>query len=255
MKFKFITLNIEHGGQLMNDIILFLKKEDADVVFIQEAQSTEDSSTPQHFNTLKTFDKTLNYPYSLFSPQLEVILEDHLVKHGNAIYSKFPLKSLEPIFFDIPYGRIDHFANKQRKDFSQIPQSIQRAMLQLNDQLTIDLFNLHGIWGQDGKDSARRLQMSETIINAIKTSKNCILAGDFNVQPNTQTIKNIETYLNSAFKSSLASTFNMKRKTDPGYATAAVDMIFVSSSIKVLSAICPPVEISDHLPLVCELEL
>jgi endonuclease/exonuclease/phosphatase family metal-dependent hydrolase len=47
----------------------------------------------------------------------------------------------------------------------------------------------------------------------------------------------------------------MKYKDDRGYATAAVDMIFVSSSTKILKKECPDVEVSDHLPLVVELEI
>lgn len=47
----------------------------------------------------------------------------------------------------------------------------------------------------------------------------------------------------------------MKRKTTFGYATAVVDMIFVSGDICVTSKSCPKVDISDHLPLVCEFEI
>ena len=101
----------------------------------------------------------------------------------------------------------------------------------------------------------RRLQMGRIIAKEIQDKKTVILAGDFNLQPDTDTVKLITKHLTSVFGSSLISTFNMKRKTNPGYATAAVDMVFVSTDIRVLSAKCPQVEISDHLPLVCELEL
>ena len=47
----------------------------------------------------------------------------------------------------------------------------------------------------------------------------------------------------------------MKRKTDPGYAAAVVDMIFISKNIEVISHDCPQVDISDHLPLVCKFNI
>ena len=57
------------------------------------------------------------------------------------------------------------------------------------------------------------------------------------------------------FKDELKTTFNMKRKTDPGYAAAVVDMIFISKNIEVISHDCPQVDISDHLPLVCKFNI
>jgi endonuclease/exonuclease/phosphatase family metal-dependent hydrolase len=47
----------------------------------------------------------------------------------------------------------------------------------------------------------------------------------------------------------------MHRKDNPGYATAAVDMLFVSPGIKIIDRQCPDVDISDHLPVVATLEV
>jgi endonuclease/exonuclease/phosphatase family metal-dependent hydrolase len=65
----------------------------------------------------------------------------------------------------------------------------------------------------------------------------------------------LENSLLSVFGNSLATTFNMSQKTNPGYATAAVDMLFISREIKVTSSECPQVNISDHLPLIATLEV
>ncbi|MBU0974285.1 hypothetical protein KKD03_01130, partial [Patescibacteria group bacterium] len=85
-----------------------------------------------------------------------------------------------------------------------------------------------------------------------------LLAGDFNLNTYTKTIKKIENVLESVFKSDLKTSFNLKRKDlekDPGYVTSAVDMMFVSKDVRVIKRSCPDVDISDHLPLVVELEL
>ncbi len=47
----------------------------------------------------------------------------------------------------------------------------------------------------------------------------------------------------------------MRRKKDPGYATSAVDVVYVSPEIKIISRDCPNVDISDHLPLVATLDI
>ena len=47
----------------------------------------------------------------------------------------------------------------------------------------------------------------------------------------------------------------MKHNDKGGYATAAVDMIFVSPNIKIIEHDCPDVDISDHLPLVTTMSI
>ena len=119
-------------------------------------------------------------------------------------------------------------------------------------------WKLCGIWGLDGGDNSARFKMSDIIVEQIKDKEKVLLAGDFNLKPNTQTIKNIEKYLTNVFKDELKSSFNLSRKNlekFPGYATAVVDMLFVSSDIKLLTHSCPQVDVSDHLPLICEFEV
>lgn len=47
----------------------------------------------------------------------------------------------------------------------------------------------------------------------------------------------------------------MRRKSNPGYATSVVDMIFTSPDIRVVSKSCPDVDLSDHFPLIATLEI
>jgi endonuclease/exonuclease/phosphatase family metal-dependent hydrolase len=73
--------------------------------------------------------------------------------------------------------------------------------------------------------------------------------------PNTQVVKNIEQHLVSVFKDELTTTFNMKQKSNPGYATSVVDMMFVSADVKVADHECLQVDVSDHLPLIVTLDV
>src|SRR3989344_1282049 len=152
-------------------------------------------------------------------------------EHGNAVYSKFPITSHSNTFFDVPYGHVNHDELLAKDDFTRIPQAFQKIEIKVNN-MELTIINVHGIWGFDGEDNERRLKMSQMIVDKIKGEKNVILAGDFNVRPETETIRNIEKYLKNVFKDELKSTFNMKRKKDGGYATSVVDMIFVSPKTK-----------------------
>jgi len=100
--------------------------------------------------------------------------------------------------------------------------------------------------------------MSRRIVEQVKGVERVVLCGDFNVRPDTETIGMIEDELVNVFAGELETSFNLKRKDlekYPGYATAVVDMVFVSENIGVVDKKVPGVDVSDHLPLVVELEV
>lgn len=297
IKLKIICLNLWLGGLLFEEILQFLRDENPDIVLLQEVYNSDDLSLKRNFRSFSILRDELNFAYSHFAPAfLEIIESSQLVNdlsigtpianvpnqkimQGNAILSKFPIIDQSIKFYDIPFGnRIDEFAY-----YSVTPRNLQHVLLDLNSsdkeaggQALLDgknisvvsgqklhVFNTQGIWGTHGNDTDRRLKMGDFIVNEVSRSlqsekSSVFLAGDFNLNPNTKTVKKIENILESVFKSNLKTSFNLKRKNlekDPGYATSAVDMMFVSSDIKVLTKSCSNVDISDHLPLEVELEV
>jgi len=91
--------------------------------------------------------------------------------------------------------------------------------------------------------------MAEVVIEAVKDKQNVIVAGDTNAKQTNQAILDIEQHLVSVFKRDMTTTFNMRHKDNPGYATAAVDAVFIDRGMKVIEKQCPDVDVSDHLPL------
>ncbi|MDP2649825.1 MAG: endonuclease/exonuclease/phosphatase family protein [bacterium] len=251
MKIKFITINTWHGGKLWDPLVEFIKRENPDIAIMQEVYNGDDENLDKNYRALLELRKALNYKYDSFAPN--AIIESKIgdIEQGNLILSKFPILNQKVIFFDVPYGKFQH---EGVHDFRLFPSSLQNAQVDLGDKI-VNLFNIHGIWDFHGKDSKRRLKMSEKITSQVKDKENVILAGDFNVNYDTKTIGNVKNYLNNIFDGELKTSFNMKRKRDGGYATSAVDMIMVSKNIKVLSHLCPEVDLSDHLPLIAELEI
>ncbi len=254
MRFKFITLNIEHGGKLLNKAIEFINKEQPELLFLQEAQSTDLKTAKQHYRTISEIQSSIKFPYHIFSPYVEFEFDNTTVLHGNAIFSRYPLSGGKITYFNGQYEKADFYSAKKLHDFTILPHAMQTASMKLADR-EVFLVNVHGVWGTDGGDSPIRSRMVELILDQITGKSSVIVAGDFNFQKNTQAAKTLESHLVSVFKQRLTTTFNMNRKTDLGYASAAVDMVFISNEIKVIAANCPKVEISDHLPLICELEL
>lgn len=252
MKVKVINLNLWFGGKLFDSALGFVKKENPDILLLQEVYDGKNNSFSKNLRTFEIFKKELNLDYYFFSPSfLEKLKDGTKIERGNAIFSKFPIKFKDTIFYDVLYKEC---AEYKIRDYSFIPRSLQHVKIEMNGNI-YDVFNTQGIWGFHGRDSKRRIKMSNTIIKAIEDKQNVILAGDFNVNPDTKTMNNIEQYLTNVFKNELITSFNMKRKDNPGYATAVVDMIFVSNNLKIADHYCPNVDVSDHLPLVCVLDV
>lgn len=244
----------------MNRVIEFINNENPDILVCQEVLNGSGNKLPNNFRTIETFKQRLSFSYLSFSPAFLAVTNYGKINCGNLICSKFPIKSTETIFYDIPYrerktGFVqDHFTSDQIKEFINTPRNLQKVKIKINSK-RVNIYNTQGIWGLDGKDNLKRLKMSQTIVKEIKGKKNVILSGDFNVNSGTDSINNIKNQLQSIFKDELTTSFNMKRKTDPGYAKAVVDMIFVSQEIKAIDHYCPQVDISDHLPLVAIFEV
>lgn len=252
MHIKFICLNLWLGGKLFEPVLEFLKREKPDILALQEVYDGKDPKLERRFRSMEVLKEELSFSHEFFSPACVDVREEGKIVNGNAVFSRFPVVDSKTVFFDVPFGERTNFEGPG--DFTQTPRNIQYAEIEIGDK-KINVFNTQGIWGEDGEDNERRLKMSEVIVREIQDKENVILAGDFNVRPNTKTILNIEKHLNNVFKGELKTTFNMKRKTNPRYATAVVDMILASDNFKIVDHYCPEVDVSDHLPLVCVFEI
>lgn len=251
MKVKILCLNLWQGGNLMDEILTFLKQEDADVVLLQEVYNGHEPSLERKFRSMDVSREELHYRYEYFASALLERTDFGIVEQGNAILSKWPVLESQVYFYDQPYG--------EREDkpeyFEMTPRNLQRVAVDLGSR-TIQVFNTQGVWGKDGDDNDRRLAMAKTIVDAIRPYDSVVLAGDFNVQEKTKTIGLIEEHLVNVFKQDNRRTsFNMKQKMDPGFATAVVDMMFVSPSMRVLEHCQCDENVSDHLALIAMLEI
>lgn len=251
MQIKFVNLNIWSGGKLLDNALDFILKEDPDILNLQEVHNGSGVNLPRDERTLEILNTKLDYKYSFFTKCFKDEATKGKVDKGDAIFSRFPIVSTNSVFFDRPYGS---YSGDKSQDYPILPREIQHAEIKVGEKI-INVFNTQGIWGLDGGDNESRLKMSNIIVDQVKDKENVILSGDFNTNANTKTINNIEKVLISVFKDQLKTTFNMKRKTNLGYATAVVDMVFVSKEIEIISHTCPQVDVSDHFPLVCEFNI
>ena len=255
MKIKLLDLNLYEGGLLMSKIINFFQKENPDILILQEVYDGKASNFPKNLKTLQTLKKMFHSFYFSFSPELCDNRIEGRIELGNAVFSRFPIFSTKTVFINSSYEK-SWLRSNFHEDFTNSPQNLQHLKIKLENK-NLDLINIHGVWGFDGQDNPARFRMGRLIQKELKNYQYTVLAGDFNLTPDTKVVKNIEKHLVNVFKDELKSTFNIKRKRKDkgGYAKAVVDMLFVSKNIKVLSHRCPKLDISDHLPLVCEFNI
>lgn len=175
MRFKFITLNIEHGGKLLNKAIEFINKEQPDLLFIQEAQNTDSKTDKQHYKTISEILSATQFNYHIFAPYVEFEFDGTNVQHGNAIFARYPLISGETTYFNGRYEKADFFGAQKLHDYTRLPHAMQTASLKLPDK-EIFLVNVHGVWGTDGEDSPIRSRMVDLILTQINGRDSVIAA-------------------------------------------------------------------------------
>lgn len=258
MQFKLVQLNTLHGGEIFQPMMDFLKKENGDILHLQEVFSNEQRiHFPNNLNysCFQFIQDNFNYPYTAFVKGFEwQVTPETNLPMGNATFSRFSIDSFHSVYMPDHKGfDYNYYSSKQPKDFSDAPASFVASTLHIGDK-KVKSINIHGVWGFDGEDNPRRLQMRDQILEEIKNDEYVIVSGDFNTTPDTQTMQGLESKLVNVFKNELRTTFNGKRwkHADPTY---VVDYLFVSPNIKVVDHYMPNADISDHMPLVAILEL
>lgn len=251
MKLKLICLNLWQGGNLFDEIVTYIKKEQPDILACQEVFNSHDTTLEIKYRSVDALQEIFNYPYVSFEPCFAEKVAGQQIDQGNAIFSKFPITQSDVTFFDQPYGVRPE---EDPKYYEITPRNIQHVAIDAQGT-TLNVYNVQGIWGKDGWDNERRLAMSQTILDTIGDANHVILTGDFNVQPKTDTIRALEAKFKNIYKDELVTSFNMKHKTDQGYATAVVDMLFTTPDITISKHVVAEDDVSDHLSLIAEIEL
>lgn len=199
------------------------------------------------------------------SPQLlsklsEVLTGFKYVYENEGVLSKNGLLYGEAIF--VKEG-MDIIESGKKRLFRQVKNDIgiyQYARIKINGRL-INIGNIHGKARPGHKlDTKVRINQSKKIIELYKHDENpTIIGGDFNLLPDTKSIKMFEDarYRNLIKEFEIKDTrgilnHNQFKKEERQY---FADYIFVKNGIKVNSFEVPNLKISDHLPLILDFDL
>ncbi len=247
MSMKLITLNT-WGGPILQPLLDFIsaKGKEVDVFCFQEVYHEADPKIYDYerdcfdlFNKIKErLPNYKNYFHEYFKGSYGL---------GMCMTNELNLLSIDDHFVHmhkgfIPEGRLGHHAR-----------NIQIATFE-KDSKKYNIVNFHGLWNGQGKtDTEDRINQSKKIIEALeKLEGEIVFCGDFNLLPDTQSLKMFEDFGLRNLIKEYGITDTRTNLYDKSVRFA--DYIFVSSGIEVKDFKVLPDVVSDHAPLYIEFE-
>lgn len=124
---------------------------------------------------------------------------------------------------------------------------------------TVIVINVHGVPQPGHKlDTEGRLQQSRGIIAELgEKHAPTVLCGDFNLLPHTESIRMVtdKGFRNLIEEYAISTTRNrLAWEQFPDNKQLFADYTFVSSGVRVLDFTVPDIEVSDHLPMIVDID-
>ena len=221
---NFITKEIDY--EIMTDAI---KKCQADIIGLQEMR--DESEAEGYDAQAKIIAEKLGFYYYF----AEAIKFDGKNPYGNALISRYPIKSAETILIPDPIVR--------EYDGYYETRCLLKAVIDVGEGLNVFVSHF-------GLNPDEHRNAVETIVSNI-TTESCVLMGDFNVQPDNPVLAPIMEKLYDT-----AEMFSSPKLTFPtDIPSVKIDYIFVSKDIVVNEADIPEIIASDHRPHTATIEI
>ena len=235
MKIKVMSYNTQHCMNYLTKEIDFdimadtIKKCDADIIGFQEMR--DESDHIEYDAQAKIIAEKLGFDYYYFA---EAIRFDGKDPYGNALISRYPIKSVETILIPAP--------ETKKYDGYYETRCLLKATIDVGSGLNV-LVSHFGL-NPDEQENA-----VETVVSNIP-KEHCVLMGDFNMEPDNPILNPIMQKLYDTAQAFSAPKLSFPSDTP----TVKIDYIFVSKDLKVQFADIPEIVSSDHRPHVATIE-
>ncbi|MEX2340763.1 MAG: endonuclease/exonuclease/phosphatase family protein [Candidatus Paceibacterota bacterium] len=238
---KILQLNI-WGGKLEKQLALFLNREDADVVCLQEVVSVEGGRSYFFLDIHEILAKT-SYKYFYHTPSWSGKYMRREASWGNCILSKTPFKKQHNFYTYLE--EVTDFDFLEDTDHNA-GRSLQHVVVE-TDKGMLNILNHHGHHVHEHKngDDETLRQCGLIADYAKKLEGQVVLCGDFNLVPDSLSLEQINAVLvNHVKERGILST-----RTPLTHKTEACDFIFTSPDIEVKNFQVLDDIVSDHKAL------
>ncbi len=257
---KLISLNIGIKIDNTKEVLEFLNEEKSDIIALQESMRPFDNNVYKQYRIGADIKNNLNdtHKYEFFAP---LFITKEITKNGNTyldfggdveqgtqILSKLPIQRASNNFYYNNYSYGFDATKFKEHDWCR---SFQVTVLNYSDNKRLKVINIHGIWNGTRLGDNRTINQSKSLIDEVKKDNiPVIIVGDFNLLPESESIKMIDVHLKN-----LSTKYNIKTTRGSDRESSVVDYIFVSDKIKVNDFKVLDTNISDHLPLILDFDI
>jgi endonuclease/exonuclease/phosphatase family metal-dependent hydrolase len=241
MKIKILTLNIwryYEWEKRKEKLIRFLKKQDADVILLQEV-ACDERLKDKWKNQVEEINEKIQYPYLSFTNLMKIEKWhdkpiDFKLFYGFGFLSKYPIKKSEVIILP--------FVEKNKKF------GFMHALIETPNE-PVDLINVHF----ENTDKGSKKHLKQTLNWCKRRKIKPIIAGDFNIKLISD-LKDIAekdyeiSYLIKPYKSFLPTKFSNNKLP------VTLDYILADKKrFKITKVECSNKKISDHKPVIADI--
>jgi endonuclease/exonuclease/phosphatase family metal-dependent hydrolase len=238
---QLITLNI-WGGHLRDPLLDFIgSHRDIDIFCLQEvyhnaSKKISNDDKKVHLNIFSDLKALLPEHHALFCPAID--------NYGIAMFLRKDIDLITD-------GILDIYHNPHHPGSGPSHSRTLQWLKCLIDSQAYCILNVHGLWNGKGKaDCPERILQSQKIREFLTTVESPkILCGDFNLRPDTESIKILEEGMNNLIQMYKVDT---TRTRHYGKEEKFADYIFTSPEIVVNRFEVLNDEVSDHAPLLLD---
>ena len=241
---KILQLNV-WTGRIKGALPKFIEKNDFDIICLQEAVWTKDDEARlAHFVVTADQIKTLSgLKYGSRSSNWGIkMFGDNQIEQGNVIFSREPIEKEQ---IETVYGT--YRVCNSVEDLSDHCYTVQ--IIKLKSGLTV--VNYHGYWLPTPMGDKTTVEVMEKVADFVrKIDGPLVMCGDLNIIHESPAMRSLDFLRDLTDENNVKTTLaNLKYD-----GAVACDHILVSQEIKIKNFACLDTIVSDHKPLIAEIE-
>jgi endonuclease/exonuclease/phosphatase family metal-dependent hydrolase len=244
---KIMQINI-WMGRMAQGLMRYIEDEQPDVICMQEVFNAdfEVMRPDRMFDILSRLKGLSGLEYEYFSPTYSLDIAGGTAPYGNAILSRFPFEKAETI--QIEHSTLEHVT---AANYQHNVNNLQIVTL-VKENRTWTIANNHGHHELEPLGNGESVAAMQRIAEVLRMVDGpLVFCGDLNVVAESLAMRAFDGWMDDIVTHSGAKTTLARLNVDRD---VVCDHILVNDSVSVKSFKVDDVIVSDHYPLVAELE-